>query len=252
MYTTTIPMPTTPPPAARRRPGRAGLTLIELMVAMSILVLLTLAVSQIVSQAQRVVTIGHASMRNNGKVAALKGVVREDFRRITPSGFLFIDHGNFDTPPASSPPPGAMDGALLAFTTAGPADAMAPNNPYNGGGAIVTYARRPYKDPDPENAKVLNRVNLLLNNINKVGSASPTNTGGVLLNAGMPDATVGTLNDDSDASPFDLANFASSYFAAGASSPAASAGGVDAVVAMIDEQRTKIAAIVKAIGLKPQ
>ena len=170
------------------RTGRTGLTLVELLVAMTILVILTLAVSQIVSQAQRVVTIGHTSMRNNGKIGALKSIVRDDLRRVTPAGFLYLD-SDTGTP------------GFLAFTTAGPSDTMTPVTSRNSSGSIVTYGLRTYLDKNnsPADAKVLKRVNVLMNDGN--------NTGGVL-----PNTDFGLLTANSDASPFVLANFQGNFF----------------------------------------
>jgi len=166
MRTTIIMM--TPPAPARR--GRAGLTLIELMVALSILVILTLAVSQILASAQRVVTIGHAGIRSHGKIGALKNAVRDDFRRATPAGFLYLDSDGF-----------------LAFTTAGPADALSSANTRDGAATIATYGRQQYKIDATTHGHVLHRICLLLLNRDSV-----------------------TLSNNSDAAPFDLANFQSS------------------------------------------
>ena len=161
-----------------RATRRAGLTLIELMVAMSILVILTLIVSQFIAQAQRVVTIGHATMRSNGKIAALKTIVRDDFRRITPAGFLYLD-SSYTT---SNPQPQGF----LAFTTAGTADTMTPDASADAAGTIATYGLRNYVDATA-GEKVLNRVCLMLN-------------------------LHGALNEASDASPFDLADFQRNYY----------------------------------------
>lgn len=91
-----------------------GLTLIELMVAMAIIVIVVLAVGQIMTSAQKVVAIGQANMRSNGKIGALKSIVRDDLRRITKMGFLYLDSYQNGGVPASR----------LIFTTAGPSDTI--------------------------------------------------------------------------------------------------------------------------------
>jgi len=186
--------PTATIPVAHRR-GRAGLTLIELMVASSILIILVLAVSQILSSAQRVVNIGHANMRSNGKVGALRNIVRDDFRRITPTGFLYLD-----------------DEGFLVFTTAGPVNTMTPETSGDSAATLASYGRRDYNGAEP-NEQVLNRVSVLANGV------------------GLPaNVNAGTLTNDSDASPYDLAHFQGNYFT---NSSATGADIVEAVVARI-------------------
>jgi type II secretory pathway pseudopilin PulG len=156
------------------------LTLIELMVAMSILIILTLAVSQIVAQAQRVVTVGHATMRGNGKIAALKSIVRDDFRRATPAGFLYLDSHDQQ--------------GFLAFTTTGFSDTVTPDKSDDATAAVAIYGLQRYYDKKQavdggssdvtSDERILSRVSLLLNKFYGSG-----------------------LDNASDGSPYDLADF---------------------------------------------
>ena len=140
--------PTTP--TARTR----GLTLIELMVSMAIIVIIVLAVGQIMSSAQKIVSVGQASMRANSKVGALKTAIRDDLRRASKMGFLYID---------------CPDGvhARLAFVTAGPSESIVGGG--TGNGAVVLYAPIDYdlKSSDDPKARVLSRIAYALNNANQ-------------------------------------------------------------------------------------
>lgn len=73
-----------------RRPTRAGLTLIELLVSVGILVIMLLAFGVILTGSQEVVARSQATMRSNSAAAAIADVIRNDLRQATKNGFLCI------------------------------------------------------------------------------------------------------------------------------------------------------------------
>ena len=90
---------------ARIVPSRArGLTLIELLVSVTILVIMILAFGTILSQGQRVVSRSQRIIRANAQVAAIAQVFRRDVGSITTDGFLHI---------------GTSDGPAMVFTAVG-------------------------------------------------------------------------------------------------------------------------------------
>lgn len=70
--------------------ARRGLTLIELMVAVSLLCIMIVAFSMIVAEARKVVSTSQASLRANTAAVALEQAIRDDIRRATQNGFLCI------------------------------------------------------------------------------------------------------------------------------------------------------------------
>ena len=85
--------------------GARGVTLIELLVAVLILVLIILAFSRILSQAQLVVSRSQRTIRANAQAAAIAQVLRRDVAAITTDGFLYI---------------GSVDAPALVFSAVGP------------------------------------------------------------------------------------------------------------------------------------
>ena len=67
-----------------------GLTMIELMVAMTILIVMVLAFATILTQSRKVVSGAQATIRSNITTAAIALTFREDLRRATQHGFLCI------------------------------------------------------------------------------------------------------------------------------------------------------------------
>ncbi|MDY6913528.1 MAG: prepilin-type N-terminal cleavage/methylation domain-containing protein [Planctomycetota bacterium] len=70
--------------------SRRGLTLMELLVSIAILVIMILGFSRVLSQSQRVTSTATAAMRSNASAAAIVDVIRNDIRMATQNGFLCI------------------------------------------------------------------------------------------------------------------------------------------------------------------
>lgn len=106
--------------------GARGVTLIELLVAVLVLVIMILAFSAILSQGQQVVSTSQRIIRANAQAAAIAQVFRRDVAAITTDGFLRIS----TTSPA------------LVFTAVGP---FVSRNPPSGltnvhaNAAIICY-----------------------------------------------------------------------------------------------------------------
>jgi len=86
-------------------PARRGLTLVELLVAVTILVIMILAFGSILSQGQALVSKSQRMIRANAQASAVAQVFRRDVAAMTSDGFLYV--GNDDTP-------------ALLFTAVGP------------------------------------------------------------------------------------------------------------------------------------
>ena len=89
----------TPAHANGSRFGRSstkGLTLIELLVSVTILVIMLLAFGTILTQGQKVVSRSQRIIRANAQAAAIAQVFRRDMGGITTDGFLYI--GSDDAP----------------------------------------------------------------------------------------------------------------------------------------------------------
>ena len=98
----------TPRPAPTRHAavrGARGVTLIELLVSVLVLVIMILAFSAILSQGQQVVSTSQRIIRANAQAAAVAQVFRRDIASLTADGFLHIN--------SSSEP-------ALVFTAVGP------------------------------------------------------------------------------------------------------------------------------------
>ena len=77
---------------------RAGLTLMELMVAVIIMVMMVVAFSQILRKSQQVVTGAQKRLRENSAAKAVLATLREDIRRATANGMLCISQGQTEVP----------------------------------------------------------------------------------------------------------------------------------------------------------
>jgi len=101
----------------------AGMTLVEMLVAISVLAVMILAVSSILVQTQRFISAAQASRRSHAMAFTIARIIRRDFRRISKDGFLYISSGN-----------------RLVFSTAGPASGI--NESTSGDGSIICYGQQ--------------------------------------------------------------------------------------------------------------
>lgn len=72
------------------RPSARGLTLVELMVASSIIVVLILSVGTVLSGLGLLVGVSQSAIRINAKVAAISSILHQDTRRAGQCGFICI------------------------------------------------------------------------------------------------------------------------------------------------------------------
>ena len=86
---------------------RAGLTMVELLVSVVVLLVVMLSFGMIMRQIQRVVSTGEKSIRTNSAAAAIVGAIRSDIGRATRNGMMCITQTGAKSPP------------LLTFTAAG-------------------------------------------------------------------------------------------------------------------------------------
>ena len=68
----------------------AGMTLVELLVSLGVLMLIGVAFGTILSQTQKVVEQSNALMRCNAAASAIAQVAREDLANLSPEGFLAV------------------------------------------------------------------------------------------------------------------------------------------------------------------
>jgi prepilin-type N-terminal cleavage/methylation domain-containing protein len=110
----------------RARGGRwaaAGMTLIEMLVAISVLAVMILTVSSIMVQTQRFISAAQASRRSHALAFTIARIIRRDIRRISKDGFLYISGDN-----------------KLVFSTAGPVSGI--NESTSGDGSIICYGQQ--------------------------------------------------------------------------------------------------------------
>ena len=74
----------------RRRPRRAGFTLVEMLVALSILIILMAAVGEIFSLAGRTVRVGQATLAAMSSIRAVEAQIAHDIHHLDTNGFLVI------------------------------------------------------------------------------------------------------------------------------------------------------------------
>jgi prepilin-type N-terminal cleavage/methylation domain-containing protein len=84
------------------------MTLIELLVALAVLGIITVAFGTIMTQSQRVVDKSNALMQANATASAIAQVLRDDLARFCPQGFLAVHHDGSDA------------NQRLVFTSVGP------------------------------------------------------------------------------------------------------------------------------------
>jgi len=105
--------------AFARRASAKGMTLIEMLVAVSVMAVMIMGFGQILSQAQRLVVTTQAVLQANNVARGIEQTVRNDIRRLSTSGFLFID------------------GTHMVFTTAGMNHSISGNA--KGTGSVISY-----------------------------------------------------------------------------------------------------------------
>jgi len=106
------------------------MTLVEMLVAISVLAVMILAVSSILVQTQRFISAAQENRRSHAMAFTIARIIRRDLSRVSKDGFLSITSGG-------------NSGSLLAFSTAGPVSGI--NNPVKGDGSIVCYAQQTCK-----------------------------------------------------------------------------------------------------------
>ncbi len=77
---------------------RAGLTLMELLVTVGIMVIMILTFGQILSSSQKAVNVSQTAMRTGSAGSAIEKVIRDDLRKITKNGFLCITQASDGSP----------------------------------------------------------------------------------------------------------------------------------------------------------
>jgi len=81
----------------------AGLTLMELMVSVVILVMMVVAFGQILNKSQQVVSGAQKTMRENAAAKAVLATLKEDLRRATANGMLCISQAGREEPRLAAP-----------------------------------------------------------------------------------------------------------------------------------------------------
>ena len=110
----------------------SGFTMVELLVSVAVLAILIIAIGQVFSQGQQVVTRSQGRMRANNAASAITHVIRSDLRKVSKLGFLYIEDGT--------------DGDKLVFTTAGLTQSIDGNA--EGQGGIASYGLCDNDAPD--------------------------------------------------------------------------------------------------------
>ena len=107
------------------------MTLVEMLVAVSVLAVMILAVSSILVQTQRFISAAQENRRSHAMAFTIARIIRRDLNRVSKDGFLSISSGG-------------NSGSMLVFSTAGPASGI--NNPVKGDGSIICYAQQTCTD----------------------------------------------------------------------------------------------------------
>lgn len=107
--------------------ARAGMTLVEMLVAVSVLAVMILAVSSILVQTQRFISAAQENRRSHAMAFTIARIIRRDLSRVSKDGFLNISSGG-------------NSGSMLVFSTAGPVSGI--NSPVKGDGSIICYAQQ--------------------------------------------------------------------------------------------------------------
>lgn len=82
-------------------PNHRGMTLIELMVAVSIMVIMIMGFGLILTASQRVVSTSQSAFRSNATAEAITRAIRHDLNNIKPGDYLCILSGSSDSPGSS-------------------------------------------------------------------------------------------------------------------------------------------------------
>ena len=140
---------------ANCRPARLrrGMTLVELLVSMGIIVLIALAFSTILGQSKAVVASTQQLLRANAAASAIAAVIREDFAGLSREGFLAVANGpNY----------------YMVFTATGVFhDPLIPANTANA--AVIDYGLDPTTHVLWRRARPLKETNLLNPTLAPVG-----------------------------------------------------------------------------------
>jgi len=137
-------------------PAAGGMTLIELLVSITILIVMILAFSTILVQSQRFIQVAQATRRSFSVAATISRIIRNDVRQASQNGFLAIATPTDDSPPR------------LILTTAGASRSLLIDA--NGTGTLVCYGLCDNKVG--EDKKVLWRPRWVLWKFNPDGPAS--------------------------------------------------------------------------------
>ena len=110
----------------RGRWSAAGMTLVEMLVAISVLAVMILSVSTILVQTQRFISAAQENRRSHAMAFTIARIIRRDLRRVSKDGFLCVTSG--------------AGGSMLIFSTAGPVTGI--NESTKGDGSIVCYGQQ--------------------------------------------------------------------------------------------------------------
>jgi type II secretory pathway pseudopilin PulG len=99
------------------------MTLVEMLVAISVLAVMILAVSSILVQTQRFISAAQENRRSHAMAFTIARIIRRDLRRVSKDGFLCV-----------------TSGSMLIFSTAGPVTGISEST--RGDGSIVCYGQQ--------------------------------------------------------------------------------------------------------------
>jgi len=133
---------------AVRHRSRRAFTILELLVAVTILLMMISMVGMILSSSRKLTKTAQGKMRANAAAAAIAEVLRDDVRRITKNGFLCITEWEGQ--------------ARLVATAAGHAQSLTVKD--GGTGELVCYGIDDNRaDPNSKTNDILFRVGWILN-----------------------------------------------------------------------------------------
>lgn len=112
-----------------------GMTLIELMVAVALLSIMILCFGKIVAESRKLVGVSQATMRANNMAMAIDQSLRDDIRRASQFGFLYI--GVNPRPVSGSNP------AILICGSVGPSQSVTANASTISNCKVVAYSLCP-------------------------------------------------------------------------------------------------------------
>ncbi len=179
----------------RGLPGRwhaVGMTLVEMLVAISVLAVMILAVSSILVQTQRFISAAQANRRSHAMAFTIARIIRRDLRRVSKDGFLCVTNSGGNS--------------TLVFSAAGPVTGI--NESTKGDGSIICYGQQSCKSSaDPSKTQTfLWRPEYICNC--SPGSAPSTEISGERINVNFSTLR-SCAGENSDAnSPFTLQSIA--------------------------------------------